>query len=541
MLLKKGTHSDDLRILRGLEKTHPHHRAQITKTISGVEGEKSTAHYLDRDFARDDEFAVLHDVRLGTGRDLAQSDHVVIDRLTGIVWVLETKNVDGTLSWNEQGDWTATYGTRVIAIESPTAQARRHCVSIAEWLARQGIQVTAVRPVVLVGARTRLGRSVTDDVPVMKADVFPGWLRARRMATMATATSRAMSVQDMRSIGERMVAAHVPMQDWNIRLRLPSTQSPTRPRPNTTRSTRTMARRSSSFDNLMRIASESQIGAMSVGVLGLLLASPMPHVVLDAVSKRTRADDPYGAIAANGILAGLYSIMPMIRVVGFGLTGLAIVILLAQGRKPSYRTHLRTVGANAGGAGALMAIAILLAVQDPPRVIPGSRENAEAMAVIQGRNLPPAIARPQERTPSRQEAAVKPGEFPANGTIQWGEEQPIGGDMGQIDIWDATQSPQDKVINIRSGFVAQVPGMRTPAYATIYVRAGQRASIRVPANRPYRVTAMSGDRWEGTSTLFGSTATTVDFGTVVLNAGKPEAIVMGAPDQTANVVRSDRF
>lgn len=539
MLLKKGSYSDDLRTLRGLEKMHPHHRPQISKTISGVEGEKSTAHYLDRDFARDDEFAVLHDVRLGTGRDLAQSDHVVIDRLTGIVWVLETKNIDGTLSWNEHGDWTATYGTRVIAIESPTAQARRHCVSIAEWLARQGMQVTAVRPVVLVGTRTRLGRSVTDDMPVMKADVFPGWLRARRMTTMAAATSSAMTVQDMRSIGERMVAAHVPMQDWKARLHLPSTQSPTRPTSNTTRSTRTMARRSSSFDNLMRIASESQIGAMSVGVLGLLLASPMPHVVLDAVSTRTRSDDPYGAIAANGILAGLYSIMPMIRVAGFGLTGLAIVILLAQGRKPSYRTHLRTVSANAGGAGALTAIAILLAVQDPPRFIPGSRENAEAMAVIQGRNLPPAVARPQERTPSRREAAVEPGEFPGNGTIQWGEEQPIGGDMGQIDIWDATQSPQDKVINIRSALVAMVSG--TPAYATVYVRAGQRASIRLPANRPYRITAMSGDRWHGGETLFGPGSTTVDFGMVSPGAAQPQVVVMGAPDQTATVVPASRF
>lgn len=448
MLLKKGTHSEDLRILRALEKTYPSSRTAISKMISGVEGEKSTAHYVDRDFARDDDFAVLHDVRIGMVGDLAQSDHLVIDRLTGILWVLETKNNAGTLSWNEHGDWTAIYGSRTIAIESPTAQAQRHCTSIAEWLRHKGIRVSGVRPVVLVGAKTNLSRGMTpDDVPVMKADVFPGWLRARRMERMATATRMEMSMQDMREIAQRIADAHVPPQDWKRRLMLPAVPpAEIKPRP-----IRGSQRRDGRSGNTGHASSNSRVAALSIGAAG-------------------------------------------------------IIILALAAQKPQ---HPRPE------------------VDETKSTVPTMRH--------------PDVVNAQAHTSKPRRNVAERNVFPDHGTIRWGTEQPIGGNMARLDVWDATESPQDKVVNVRSAFVVALPGMSTPPYATIYVKAGKRAGIRLPADRPYRITAMSGDNWQGSEALFGADATTVDFGMVSLNPKQPQVVVMGAPDQTTTVVARERF
>lgn len=124
--------------------------------------------------------------------------------------------------------------------------------------------------------------------------------------------------------------------------------------------------------------------------------------------------------------------------------------------------------------------------------------------------------------------------FPESGTVEWGMEgQPIGGSLERLEIWDVTQSVQNKVVRIRSA--------PETIFATVYVKAGQRASLIVPANRRYKVTASAGDMWRGVPGFFGPGGTTVDFGMVDILPGAPGVIAMGAPDQTASIVPNDRF
>lgn len=141
---------------------------------------------------------------------------------------------------------------------------------------------------------------------------------------------------------------------------------------------------------------------------------------------------------------------------------------------------------------------------------------------------------PQAVQPQQPEMAMASTPFPESGSVEWGPEgQPIGGNLERLDIWDVTQSSQNKVLHIRSA--------PDTVFATVYLQAGQRMTLVVPANRRYHVTASAGDIWEGQASLFGSSATTVDFGFVDIMPGTPGVIAMGAPDQTASVVSNDKF
>lgn len=142
-------------------------------------------------------------------------------------------------------------------------------------------------------------------------------------------------------------------------------------------------------------------------------------------------------------------------------------------------------------------------------------------------------AQPMDETPPS--PSVTDGvRFPASGTIEWGGAgRPIGGELGQLQIWDVTGSPQNKVVRVRSG--------PSTIFATVYLAAGQRLALPVPASRTYQVTATSGDNWHGPDAGFGEGGTTVDFGLVNVLNDNPGIVAMGAPDQTASIVRNDRF
>lgn len=131
--------------------------------------------------------------------------------------------------------------------------------------------------------------------------------------------------------------------------------------------------------------------------------------------------------------------------------------------------------------------------------------------------------------------------FPANGTIEWGDSQPIGGDLARLEIWDLTSTPENKVVKIRSGMTMELPGAVAPAYATVYVRAGNTAVINVHKGRVYKAMAMAGRKWHGPYIHYGPEGTTVDFGTVVAVGNNPLVVAMGARDQTASIVPNRRF
>ena len=183
MILKEADdRSGDIAELKRLKDTSPprFHTAiqkQIDSIYAGREGERSAAHFINREYRHSERMLVLHDLRIGVDDDYAQIDHLVIHRFQGVAWVLETKNYSGQLSCDEHGDWTVWYGRKPQPIPSPVNQARRHCETLRLWLKANDVHaIREVRPVVLISPTSSVNRTkLSPDAHVVKSDNFAEW------------------------------------------------------------------------------------------------------------------------------------------------------------------------------------------------------------------------------------------------------------------------------------------------------------------------------------------------------------------------------
>lgn len=211
---------------------HKDIQQQIDAIYRGIQGERDAAHFINREFGTAKRMAVIHDVRLEHDGDVAQFDHIVIHRIQGTAWVLETKNFSGRLSCDQHGDWTVWYGSKPQPVPSPINQARRHCKFLKNWLKRHGIKnLHTIIPVVLISPTSSVNRKhLTPVVHVVKSDNFGEWW-SKETDAMGVGTTlfkmghwvlNNMSEDDMILLGKRLAGSHRPAQyDWRAMLRLP--------------------------------------------------------------------------------------------------------------------------------------------------------------------------------------------------------------------------------------------------------------------------------------------------------------------------------
>jgi hypothetical protein len=97
---------------------------QLMKLKAGTQGEKAAAYEIARLYGNDPDYAVIHDLRIEMDGQVAQIDHLIINRsLHGLL--LETKNFSEGLGCNEHGEWVGFYHHKPFGIASPILQAKR--------------------------------------------------------------------------------------------------------------------------------------------------------------------------------------------------------------------------------------------------------------------------------------------------------------------------------------------------------------------------------------------------------------------------------
>lgn len=110
----------------------------------GLEGERATAHILDRHFHDRPDHVLLHDLRLPDGiGGFAQFDHIILSRLSRTATVVEVKNYRGRLSKNEHDEWLAHLVLAAASI-APTCAAEQEVADefsyvIADFAQQLGI------------------------------------------------------------------------------------------------------------------------------------------------------------------------------------------------------------------------------------------------------------------------------------------------------------------------------------------------------------------------------------------------------------------
>jgi hypothetical protein len=139
---------------------------ELKKVRAGVKGETDAAYQIDFHLRDTKNWMVLHDLRIEVGADVAQIDHVVVNRFMQ-VFVCETKNFGEGLACNDHGEWVGFYKSRPFGISSPLKQNERHLTVLKrlfktkhDWHPRRfGLQIAPdMHSFILVSNGARIGR-----------------------------------------------------------------------------------------------------------------------------------------------------------------------------------------------------------------------------------------------------------------------------------------------------------------------------------------------------------------------------------------------
>lgn len=196
-------------------------RDELMRLTKGIQGERESAHYLDSYFKDGVNHVVLHDLRFVVDGEVAQIDHLIINRLIGI-YLLETKNYSGNLVINEHGEFTAEYGDARFGIPSPIEQSLRHERILSKLLKKLEIGGRTKKEgefyhVVMLHPKATIERPPIKDFDtsnVIKADQFPTW--HKRFVDKIGVGTVVKGVLNMRSLdtitewGEKLMRQHRP-------------------------------------------------------------------------------------------------------------------------------------------------------------------------------------------------------------------------------------------------------------------------------------------------------------------------------------------
>ena len=182
MLIKQADDCSD--VLRALEQRATQRGPDARRAAedlrirqAGIKGEKDSAYFINFDYARSANWAVIHDLRLEHGGRTAQIDHVLINRWMD-VYVLETKHTWSGIKITEEGEFLRWAGRTYQGMPSPLQQNERHIEVLRDVVAqidlplRLGVRIApSFHSFVLVSSNARVDRPKRFDTSrVIKTD-----------------------------------------------------------------------------------------------------------------------------------------------------------------------------------------------------------------------------------------------------------------------------------------------------------------------------------------------------------------------------------
>ena len=196
-------------------------REELMRQKKGMQGERDSAHYLDLYFKDAKNHVLLHDLRFVVDGDVAQIDHMIINRAFQI-YLLETKNYAGNLVINGHGEFTVEYDDGRYGIPSPIEQSLRHERILGKLLEKLDIvgrtqkqpefhHVVMMHPKAII---TRPPSKTFDSGNVIKADQFPTWhqgfVEKRGVGAALGAMLNLRNLDTIKEWGEKLVRQHRP-------------------------------------------------------------------------------------------------------------------------------------------------------------------------------------------------------------------------------------------------------------------------------------------------------------------------------------------
>lgn len=232
MIIKNA--DDKSAVIAELEQyiSHPRIPDEIKRKIekernnlsSGAKNERDSAYFLYPRFGAGKNWMVLHDLRIEEAGQVAQIDHLLINRFLEF-YVLESKSFGNGIAINEHGEFTTWIGNRPVGTPSPIEQNRRHIVVLDNLLhalpmpKRLGIRLSpTLKSFVLVSNESNITRPPkakfnTDEV--VKAEAFATLvdkeIDGRSGATILTNAAKLVASETIETIARLLLLEHRPI------------------------------------------------------------------------------------------------------------------------------------------------------------------------------------------------------------------------------------------------------------------------------------------------------------------------------------------
>jgi len=232
MLIKKADNKADAiaeletLITNANPSTRKSLETELRNLRAGIKGENESAYIIDFHFAESKNWMVLHDLRIEHGNQVAQIDHLLINRWMEC-YVLETKHFHAGLKINEQGEFERwnDFKKTFEGMPSPLQQNQRH-IQVVEKLSetldmptRLGIRIPlSFHTLILVSAAARITRPKHfDSSRVIKADQLKERLWKdvdgdNAVMTLLKSAAKLVGSETIEDIARKLAARHKPIK-----------------------------------------------------------------------------------------------------------------------------------------------------------------------------------------------------------------------------------------------------------------------------------------------------------------------------------------
>ncbi len=243
MLIKKADDRlADIETLKALS-TRPDVSQNVRKLIdreilniqSGMRGEAEAAYEMEFHYGASKNWVIVHDLRLECDGRVAQIDHLLINRFLEI-YVCESKRFSQGVAVNEQGEFSAFFGSKPYGIPSPLEQNRRH-MAVLESVFKTGVVAPPKRlgftitpslhGLVLVSKTARISRpkaKIDGIETIIKNDQLKAKIdRDIDKDINILGAAKIVGQDTLEDFAHRLVAAHKPIRfDWVAKFGLPA-------------------------------------------------------------------------------------------------------------------------------------------------------------------------------------------------------------------------------------------------------------------------------------------------------------------------------
>lgn len=192
-------------------------RDQIAIIDTAQAAENTLHDMLYREFRDDADVQVMHDICLPGGHGQHHRvNTIIVDGRSHNIWVIRTLGSKGELEREDNGKWRVHYPKTSRRIACPQAETLRHREAVAKALIDAKITNLSLRPIVLIGPKTKYSLDGDHEVSVISAvDFIERFKHERRK-------SSPISVERMEEITFALLSAHHQPDptDWRRELKL---------------------------------------------------------------------------------------------------------------------------------------------------------------------------------------------------------------------------------------------------------------------------------------------------------------------------------